>query len=717
MSLGAGPEAPRVQVRWVSASLFPTLGVRPALGRFFGEAEDRAGTPGVVLGHGLWRRHFGGDPAILGRAVPIEGRPFTVVGVAPPGFSGAELEPVELWAPMGSQFDPPLPDWRTTRDAKWVRVVGRLAPGATPERVAAEITPVERAATSAMSDWEGSVTMSALPLWYGHGGSPSLEVAVSRWLLGVAGVVLLVACANVANLLLARAVRRRREVAVRLALGIGRARLVRLLVAEGMLLAAAGGVAGLLLAWWGGQLLRVTLLENVPWGSGPVDGRVLLLATALTLVTGLVVSLLPALQASRPALATSLKAGTPQAGGARSRLRGALTVAQAALSVVLLVGAGLFVLSLQQVRTLRLGLDADRVLLVELSWPRLATLPEALREGESARRLALRRELHERLRTVAGVAGAALSVGTPFHSGMGYDLRVDGVDSLPALPGGGPYVSLVSADYFATAGTRVLRGRGFLASDREGAERVAVVNATMARVLWPAGDAIGKCLFVGDPARTPPCARVVGVVEDVHRFELREEPAMQYYLPLEQGPRTTVPVTLVRAAGDPAALTEAIRRHVVALEPGIRRVNVQVMQDIVAPQMRPWRLGAVLFGLFGALALLVAAVGLYSVMSYGAAQRTHEMGVRMALGARPGDVRRLVLRSGLALAALGVALGLLGAVAGGRWAEPLLFETSPRDPLVLGGVALALLAVALVASLVPAWRASRVAPSVALRAE
>ena len=716
-AVGRGDEIERLTLRSATATLFPLLGVRPAVGRFYGAAEDTppAGERVVVLGHEAWRRRFGGDSAVLGRALLVEGRSYTVVGVAPPGFTGAELEPVDLWVPMSSQPSPPLADWHTSRAAKWVQVVGRLAPGATPERAAVEATAVERRAYAAVdaSPWEREVDVSARPLWFGRDGAETLEVAVSRWLQGVAAVVLLVACANVANLLLARAVRRRREVAVRLALGIGRRRLLRLLLAEGMLLALAGGAAGVLLAWWGGQLLRATLLENVSWGAAPVDGRVLLVAAAATLATGVLVSLLPALQASRPDLVPSLKEGTAGA-GARSRLRSTLTVVQAALSVVLLVGAGLFVLSLRNVRQLRLGIDTDRVLLVSVAYPRLAELPEAQRDGERARRRALRAELHERLRAVPGVEATAASAGTPFHSGLGLDVRAEGHDSIPSLPGGGPYFSAVTPGYFATAGTRLLRGRCVTAADRRGAEPVAVVSATMARVLWPRGDALGRCLHVG--ADTAPCARIVGVVEDVHRFRLREEPAMQYYVPIEQFPDHEG-TTMVRAAGDPAALRPAIERHVRRLDPSVRYVTVRLLQDSVSQQMRPWRLGASHFGLFGGLALVVAATGLYSVMAYATASRTHEIGVRLALGAGPADVRRLVLRSGLALAALGVTLGVLGALAGGRWAAPLLFDVSPRDPAVLGAVALVLLAVALLACLAPAWRAARVAPAEALRVE
>jgi predicted permease len=715
--VGRDDDVEQLRLRAATATLFPLLGVRPALGRFFGPAEDTppVGAPVVVLGHETWQRRFAGDSAVLGRTLLVDGRTFTVVGVAPRGFTGAEHEPADLWIPMGSQLTPPRPDWPTTRSASWVQVVGRVAPGATLDRATMEATRTERRAWAAVDALpaQREIEMSARPLWFDRSGKESLEVSVSRWLQGVAAAVLLVACANVANLLLARAVRRRREVAVRLALGIGRGRLLRLLVAEGMLLAVVGGATGLLLAYWGGEFLRATLLENMRWAGSPVDARVLAVAAAVTLATGLLVSLVPAVLASRSDLVAGLKSGTP-GGGTRSQLRGALTIAQAALSVVLLVGAGLFVLSLQKVRGLRLGIDTDRVVLVEMSYPRLIELPEAQRGAERARRAAMRAELHERLRRLPGVAATAASAGTPFWSAMSRSLRVEGHDSLPTLPGGGPYVSAVTPDYFAAAGTRLVRGRGFTSADRAGAERVALVSTTMARVLWPRGDAIGRCLYVG--ADTAPCARIVGIAEDVRRFQLREEPAMQYYVPLDQLPGETA-VTMVRAAGDPAALMPVISRHVQQLDPSVRYVTTRLLQDVVHPQMRPWRLGAALFGLFGVLALLVAAIGLYSVMSYTTAQRTHELGVRLALGARPGDVGRLVLGSGVALTGGGILLGVLAAVVGGLWAEPLLFDVSPRDPVVIGGVVLTLLGVAVLASVVPARRATRIAPSAALRTE
>jgi predicted permease len=319
------------------------------------------------------------------------------------------------------------------------------------------------------------------------------------------------------------------------------------------------------------------------------------------------------------------------------------------------------------------------------------------------------------VRTLPGVERAGVVVGTPFQSSMSIALRVPGRDSIPALPGGGPYIRAISDGYFATAGTRVLRGRDFTAADVSSAARVTIVNETMARTLWPNRDAIGECLLMD----TLPCSIVIGVVEDARRFALREEPAMQYYIPIGEeralgfGGRRM----FVRPRGDAATLREALRTEMLRLNPAIAFVTVESLQDSLDPQIRPWRLGATMFGVFGVLALLVAAIGLYSVISYLVTQRRHELGVRIALGAQIGNIVGLVMRYGVGLAVVGIVIGMVLAFNASRWIEPLLFETSPRNPMVFALVAAMLLAVALVASLVPAWRASRVDPIEALRTE
>jgi predicted permease len=709
-TLGRGAGARALTSGSVTSDLFALLGVHVVLGRFFDAAEDRTsgGEHVAVLGYGLWRSAFGSDRSVLGRTIILSDEPYTIIGVAPSGFTGPQLARVDVWLPMSLRSARVTTNWTTAWDAQWHRIVVRLKPGVTPAQANADADSAEAAAS-----------LFVAPISYDGRARETSEIAISRWLMGVAAVVLLIACSNVVNLLLARAVRRRREVAVRLALGAGRARLVRLLLSESMILAALGGIAGLAVAWFTAQMMRSVLLPNVEWVAPPVDARVLLVSAAIALTVGVVVGLVPAIRASRPDLAASLKSGVRDGGGQGNRLRGVLTVAQAALSIVLLVGAGLFVRSLSRVRSLDLGIQPERVLVVEPRWPGMAALDTAARRIERARRADVFPRALVRFRQLAGVARASLTVMTPFQSSAGQFLRVPGWDSIPALKGGGPYVSAVTSEYFETVGTPVLRGRSFTVADRAGSEPVALANETMAKTLWPGRDPLGECLFTGEDRKSATvCARIVGIVGDARRFGLREDPSMHYYLPFGQETGFGGTTLLVRPRlGTPASLVAAARAILQDIDPSISYIQAQTLQESVDPQIRPWRLGASVFGLMGVLALLVAAVGLYSVMSYLVAQRTHELGVRIALGARDGDILSLVLRSSLGMAALGVVLGLGLALALGRFVEPLLFDTSARDPGVFGGVALAMLAVALLASLVPALRARRVNPMEALRAE
>jgi predicted permease len=451
-------------------------------------------------------------------------------------------------------------------------------------------------------------------------------------------------------------------------------------------------------------------------GGTPINGRILVVTALAALVTGLLVGLVPAFQGSRPDLTTALKAGAREGGMQRSRLRTTLTVVQAALSVVLLVGAGLFVRSLWNVRSLRLGVEPDRVLAVDVGEAWAAGYADVARSDET-RALVRMRDLFwralEGVRALPGVEAASISNGTPFHGSTAFALEVPGWDSIPKLPGGGPYVSSVTYDYFRTVGTRLLRGRLFTAEESAAAARVAVVSETMARTLWPGQDPMGRCLML---MGSRGCWNVIGVVEDARRFQIvGEAAAMQYYVPLERD--FMGGQLLVRTVGSPASMIETIRRELQRLDPGIGYISVQPLQDNVDWQVRPWRLGATMFVAFGALALLVAAFGLYSLIAYLVAQRTHEFGIRIALGARAADIARLVVGRGVGAAAVGIAIGVGVALALGRLVEPLLFETSPRDAVVFLAVTATLLTFALLASLVPARRALRVDPVTALRAE
>jgi predicted permease len=716
--LGRGPDARRINRGEATAGLFPLMGVAPALGRFFTEREDDTARPEpvVVIGFGLWQRDFGGRPDVIGRPITLDNTAYTIVGVAPRGFTGPDLMRVDVWIPeslVGRRVV--SPNWTTSWNGWWLSIVVRLKPGVSAEQADAELTAIHRRVYTGSDTTQAAATLAVRPLPFARDGTESMESRVSTWLLAVAGIVLLVSCANVVNLTLAHGIRRRREMAVRVALGARRGRLVRLVVAESMALAIAGGAASLGVAYALGTLMRAWLIPNVDWPSGPVDERVLAMSAAVSLTAGLIVGLLPAWRGSAPDLSGALKTGAREGGGRSSRARQALTLVQAALSALLLVGAGLFVVSLARVRSIDLGLQPDRVLTFTVLRSGTAAIPDAAeRQRERDRRAAFYPMLVERLRQRPDIEAASLAIGLPFAGGFGDDIRVPGRDTVPQLKGGGPFLHAVSADYFKTVGTRIIRGRAFTADDRAGSAPVVIVNDTMARTLWPDQDAIGKCFSIG---QSPACAEIVGIAADTRQFKLREEESMSFYLPFGQEQGISGTQLLVRPRGDAHGVLAAVRQEIVALDPTIVFVNAVVLQDRVEPHVRPWQLGATMFSLMGVLALVVAAVGLYSVMSYVVTHRTHEIGVRMALGARPADVVRLVARGGLALAAGGIVLGFGLALMAARLIEPLLFETSPRNPAVFAVVAVTLVAMAALATVVPAARARRVNPVDAMRTE
>lgn len=717
-TLGRGDRARKIRIGRASHELFPLLGVSALRGRFWDADEDAppSGRNVVVLGYRLWQHDFSADPEITGKTVELDGQSFMVIGVAPKGFTGAELERIDAWTPMatGAYGDS---KWATSWNMSWLQVIGRLKPGVSPQQAAAD---AQSAYVGGFDGPSGSMLsdakLSFAPLRYTGSATEQTETTVSRWLAGVAGVVLLIACANVMNLLLARALRRRREVAVRVVLGINRARLAQLLLTETMLLATFGGLAGLVVAHWGGQFIRIVLLPGVEWAGSPVNLRVLLFTLGATVVTGLTIGLVPMLGLTRRDLSTTLRSGVREGGGRGSPLRLSLSVVQAALSVLLLVGAGLFVISLRNVRNLDLGIEPGRVWAVTFDWPRN---PGGTREQRAVEWNQQERFYHtalERVQGIAGIESAALGIGTPFYSAYSRTLRVPGIDSLPKLPGGGPYVIAVTPDYHQTFGTSVLRGRGFNDADRQGAEPVVIINDIMARTLWPREDPLEKCIISGD-AENAPCRRVVGIVENARRFSIKEEAAMQYYLPMDQAANMSGAMMLVRPSlGSPPGI-DLLRREIMKLDPAIMYVDVKPIQESLDPQLRPWKLGATLFTLFGGLALLIAGIGLYSVVAFLVTQRTQEWGVRMALGAQPGDVIGLILRKGLITVVIGLIIGAAGALVAATFIEPLLFETKARNPAVIAAVCSVLFTIGVAASLVPARRAVRVNPIQALRSD
>lgn len=711
---GRGETGRDAQAVWAGANLFGLLGVSPALGRFFDAEEDRPGSAQrvAVLSYEVWQREFGGRARAVGESIVVDDHEYTIAGVAPREFTGPELRRADVWLPFSAGYEP-RPDWQTTFDAEWTHVLVRLKPDVPAARAEAAATSALRAAMAdAGRSHRGEVArVTLLPATHTLSGVEPTEYAVARWLTAVSLIVLLVACANVVNLLVARAVRRRRELSVRLALGIPRARLVRLLMTESLLLAGAGGVLAVVITGWGGRIVRATLLPDVAWQSA-IDARVLVFSAVLVLVTGVVVGVAPALHAGRQDVGSLMRGG---AGGGRgsSRLRSGLMVVQAALALVLLVGGAHFLRSLWQVHALDLGVRADRVLAVSPTFGSTDGLPEAERKAAAARRATFYAEAIERLRGRTDVVAAAQATSVPLQGTMTLALRVPGHDTLPRLPGGGPFAIVVDGGYFETVGTRILEGRAIEEADVRLGAKVTVINEPMARALWPDG-ALDRCVHMG-PDDDAPCYRVIGVAQETRRWRLVEEPAMQYYVPLEQG--RSGGMLLVRPTGRATAFIPELRAALHGMEPALDRLTIQPLSATLDPQVRPWLLGTTMFLVFGGLALAIAAIGLYSIIAYAVAQRRSELAVRIALGARGGNIVGMIMRQALLLVGLGIVVGVPLALVGGRRIEGLLFETETTYAPAFLAVIAVLLVVGVLASVIPAGRAARVAPLEALRVD
>jgi len=719
LRIGVGVDARFVPVTYATPDLFTLTGVRPALGRFYTADEDRPpiGQQVVVIGYRFWQREYGGDTAIIGKSVRLGDREFRVVGVAPRGFTGVELAPVDAWLPMSARASgiDAQSNWATDWRGGTASIVGRLAVARPVAE--AQLTAMFRRAYSGPLASMRKASVSLRPIAYNMEGAEPPEIGVARLLAGVALVMLLVAAANTTNLILARAIRRRRELSVRVALGAGRWRLVRLMVLESVMIALLGGLLGIVLARSGGAIIRSTLLPDVAWSEMPIDGRVLLWTAIATLVVGVVVGLVPALRVSGGDVASSLRAGRTgggSAGNSHGVTRTSLQIVQLALSLVLLFTAGLFVRSLRDIRQLDLGYDRGEVLAVDVEFPR----PDSAGGGANAATLAAQgryRDLQTRFEHVPGVSSTSIAYGSPLSSVEILRIRVPGRDSLPQAKGA--IVTAVSPGYFATVGTRIVRGRAFDAGEGTGTEPVVIINQAMADAFWPGAEPVGRCVVVLG-MRGDACARVVGVARDVHHMSLKEPALPQCYLPWGQDPRLVDgSVLLVRVGDDSKHVVAALTAVLRAAVPGVRSAEIKTYEELLDPQVRPWRVGATLFGLFGVIVVAVAAIGLFSIVSYLVAQRTHELGVRIALGARRGQVLRLILGRGLRAAIAGAVLGSAAAMAIAPRVQPLLFDNRARDPLLLAAVATVLLVVATAASLWPSWRATRVDPVLVLRAD
>jgi putative ABC transport system permease protein len=695
---GAG-EPVRLSAAAVSPAFFDVLRVRPALGRSFRSEEARAGQHRViVLGYGLWQGRFGSDPAVVGRKVFLNGVPHEVVGVLPQTFEFPDST-IELWAPLPLEgLSQPL-----SRANHELAVYARMKPGVTIEQARADMDRVGQQLSAAYPDTNRRHGAWVVPLREELTGPVKSSLFL---LLGAVGFVLLIACVNVANLLLARAAARRREVAVRAALGAGRARLVGQALTESVLLSLLGGAAGLLVARWGIDLLRQVAPAGVPvLGLDRIglDARVLIFSFVLSLATGVLFGLLPAWQFASQDLNDALKDGGRSPTGIRRRLRLTLVVSEIALASLLLVGAGLMLRSFQSVLGAEAGFKTGGVLTT------LIALPEARYPGD--RKLVTYDQIEQRFRSIPGVRSVGAINVLPLSGRDGRrGIVVEGYEPAPDTPTRA-HPRAVTPDYLRTMGIQLSAGRGFTTDDRANAPLVVIVNETMARRYWPAASPVGKRVLL---AGSNDWREVVGVVRDVRHWGLDRPVNPEMYLPLPQ--YLSNGLTFVIATdGDPASLASAVREQLRGVDPDLPLSNVRTMDEVARTSVAARRAGMLLLGTFGALALILAAAGIYGVMAHLVALRTSEIGVRMTLGAQPRDVMRLVLKEGLLQAVLGLAIGLSGAVLLMRSFQTMLYEISPADPMTLGAVVVLLLSTALIACIVPARRAMRVDPVTALR--
>jgi putative ABC transport system permease protein len=722
-AVGVGEAAREMWIGVVSANFFGFFDAPPAIGRYFTAAEDTVPVPAtvVVLSHPFWQSRFGGRADAIGSTIQIGPTLYTVIGVTPQGFVGLwhDRPPaayISLTAHATAQRGGgggrgmSVP-WWDTYTWNWMSVMVRRKPDVSIETANADLTQAFLRSIEAQRVEQPYLPPNALmrpraeawPILYERGPRAGPVSKVARWVGGVSVIVLLIACANVASMLLARAVRRRREIALRLALGISRSRLVSQLFIESVVLAVLGGAVGLVIAHFGGAVLRTHLLDRSEAPLALGDPRTVVYVAIAVIGVGLLTGLAPIVQAGRADLTADLKAGTREGTYTRSPMRVALLVLQGTLSVVLLVGAGLFVRSLRNVEALRWGYDVEPILVVERVMRGV--------QLDSAATLRVVDRLQAKAKAIAGVVNASQQDAVPYWSTSSTRLYVDGIDTVGRL--GQFNFNKVSPEHFATLGTRIVRGRGISADDIAGAPRAMVVSEAMAQTLWPGRDAIGQCIRM--QADTMPCTYVVGIAENIKAEDLHFGRDLYYYVPNRQFARAQG--LFVRTSGNAANYRETVRRELQREMPGASYVTVTPFAEVVGPVKRSWNLGATMFTAFGVLALVLAAIGLYSVIAYNVAQRTHEMGVRRALGAQAGDVARLVLADGLRIAVIGVVLGVAIALWAGRFVKPLLFGVSATDPWVFGIVSVTLLAVAALASWIPATRASKVDPNVALRTE
>jgi putative ABC transport system permease protein len=728
-SAGNPPEF--IQGAYITANLFQVLKISPSLGRLFQIEEEQFGRNHVVLlSYGLWQRRFGGDDKVIGREITLGGKSYIVVGVMPRGLPFFNnLPEVDLWTPLS--FAPN--DNMATRNNYFINIVGRLKPNVTAAQAQQDASAI---ANAMYEENPGNVAVAPLvvPVHDQIAGDSRTGLLV---LLGAVASVLLVACVNVANLLLARASTRQKELAIRASLGASRARIVRQVIIECLPLGIIGGFLGLLLAVWGIDLLSSLLPASLPRGNAiSVNARVLLFTFALSLLTILIFGLLPALQVARADVQESLNEGGRSGIGSRKqgRLRQLLVIAEVGLALVLLVGSGLLVRSFIKLRQVDVGFTERNVLTVRVPLPEAKyPIPQTGDDPLEPSGLVFFEQLLERLRSLPGVKSATASTILPLGAGQGWGkfMSVEGrtensLDNVPLVS-----FALVSPDYFHTLGIELMQGRSFTTEDKQNSQPVAVINETLARRFFPKENPVGKTIWMGPPENLIPPERlsvvgrfprrlIVGVASDVKAGSLNQPTQSLVYAPLTQYRRegwSNNLMVAIQTSTTPEALTSALREQVRVLDPDQPVTNINTMDQLLSRTLSEAKFRLLLFGLFGGLALMLAAIGIYGVMATAVSQRTHEFGLRMALGAQKGDVLRLVIGQGMTLVVIGVAAGLGSAVALTRLMSSLLFGVSATDSTTLVLITLLLAAVALLACYIPARRATKVDPLVALRYE
>jgi putative ABC transport system permease protein len=708
IDLAGSGDPVRVQAAIVSEDYFRVMGVEPLLGRTFLPEEQQPNGPRVVvLSYGFWQTRFGADPAVLDQTIALSGRPASIVGVMPKDSQWPDN--IEIWSPIGYGSTPPESAMR--RDNQVWQAVARLQPGVTVEQATAVIKTIASRVEQENPATRAGITGRAVSLHEWIVG-PDLRRTLLI-MLGAVGFVLLIACVNVANLLLARAATREREIAIRTALGAARIRLIRQLLTESMLLSMAGGALGLLLALWGVDILKAMAPNSIPrLSEARIDGGVLAFVVGVSLLTSLVFGLIPALHASKPDFNESRKeGGRGSTGGARGRrTRSLLVISEVALSLVLLVGAGLMIRSFLKLQQVDPGFKADNLLTMDLTAPR----SRYLKRPDVAD---FYQKVLTRIESLPGVQSVGANSALPVGGGGFYLGRAFLVEGAPAPPDGTEYEgqwNVISPGYFKTLGIRLMKGRDF--TDRETADStpVIIINETMARAMFGDDEPIGKRIKSWRDENV--LREIVGVVQDVRYFGRDDSLQSIVYVPHRQDSWSTMAITL-HSAGDPKGLADAVRQEIAAVDKDIAVGNVKTMERVLDESVAGRRLNMLLFTIFAAVALILASVGIYGVLSYSIAQRTHEIGIRMALGAKTSDVLKLVVGDGLKLVMIGVGIGLAGALALTQVMKSLLFEVSATDPVTFAVIPFVLSGVALLSSYVPARRAMKVDPMIALRYE